>query len=90
MTKRYKEWVSRPLFPEALARLAQHVELDAEAVERVHAPEALRERLAGVDAAIIPAQEFLTRCQHPPTQKPFDLVEIVALLQRLVTRGAPS
>ena len=53
MTKRYKVWVSRPLFPEALARLAQHVELDAEAVERVHAPEQLRERLAGVDAAII-------------------------------------
>ena len=53
MTKRYKVWVSRPLFPEALARLAQYVELDAEAVERVHAPEALRDRLSGVDAAII-------------------------------------
>jgi len=53
MTKRYKVWVSRPLFPEALARLEQHVELHAEAIERVHSPEQLRERLAGVDAAII-------------------------------------
>jgi gluconate 2-dehydrogenase len=53
MTKRYKVCVSRPLFPEALARLEQHVELQAEAIERVHSPEQLRERLAGVDAAII-------------------------------------
>ncbi|HEX5307434.1 MAG TPA: D-glycerate dehydrogenase [Dyella sp.] len=53
MTQRYKVWVSRPLFAEALARLEQHVDLDAEAIERVHAPEQLRTRLAGVDAAII-------------------------------------
>lgn len=53
MTKRYKVWVSRPLFAEALARLDQHVTLDAEAIERVHTPEQLRERLAGVDAAIV-------------------------------------
>ncbi len=53
MTKRYKVWVSRPLFAEALARLDQHVTLDAEAIERVHSPAQLRERLTGVDAAII-------------------------------------
>jgi gluconate 2-dehydrogenase len=53
MTKRYKVWVSRPLFAEALARLDQHVTLDAEAIERVHTPEQLRERLASVDAAIV-------------------------------------
>lgn len=53
MTKRYKVWVSRPLFADALARLDQHVTLDAEAIERVHTPEQLRERLASVDAAIV-------------------------------------
>jgi gluconate 2-dehydrogenase len=53
MTARQKVWVSRPLFPEVLARLAEHLDVDAEAVERRHEPEQLRERLAGVDAAII-------------------------------------
>ncbi|HET6432609.1 D-glycerate dehydrogenase [Dyella sp.] len=53
MTKRYKVWVSRPLFAEALARLDQHVTLVAEATERQHSPAQLRERLADVDAAII-------------------------------------
>lgn len=53
MTKRPSVWVSRPLFADALARLEQHVELHAEAIERVHAPDQLRARLAGVDAAIV-------------------------------------
>lgn len=53
MSKRFKVWVSRPLFPDVLARIAQFVDLDAEAVERVHSPEMLRQRLAGVDGAIV-------------------------------------
>lgn len=57
MSKRPKVWVSRPLFADALARLEQHVELHAEAIERVRTPEQLRERLAGVDAAIIGLSE---------------------------------
>ena len=53
MTARQKVWVSRPLFPEVLARLSEYVDVQAEAVERRHSPEALREHLAGVDAALI-------------------------------------
>lgn len=53
MNARQKVWVSRPLFPEVLARLSDHLEVQAEALERRHTPEQLRERLAGVDAAII-------------------------------------
>lgn len=53
MSKRFKVWVSRPLFADVLARLEQHVDLDAEAVERIHTAQELRERLATVDGAII-------------------------------------
>lgn len=53
MTARQKVWVSRPLFPDVLARLAEYLDVDAEAIERRHTPEHLREHLAGVDAAII-------------------------------------
>ncbi|GAA0696804.1 D-glycerate dehydrogenase [Dyella marensis] len=53
MSARQKVWVSRPLFPEVLARLSEYVDVQAEAIERRHAPEALREHLSGVDGAII-------------------------------------
>ncbi|WNL47679.1 D-glycerate dehydrogenase [Dyella sp. BiH032] len=53
MIARQKVWVSRPLFPDVLARLSEYLEVQAEAVERKHTPEQLREYLAGVDAAII-------------------------------------
>ena len=53
MTARQKVWVSRPLFPDVLARLSEHLDVQAEALERKHTSEQLRERLAGVDAAII-------------------------------------
>lgn len=46
-------WVSRPLFPDVLARLSEHLDVQAEAVERKHSPEELRRHLAEVDAAII-------------------------------------
>jgi len=36
MTARQKVWVSRPLFPEVLARLSEYVDVQAEAVERRH------------------------------------------------------
>ncbi|MGO4699970.1 2-hydroxyacid dehydrogenase [Dyella sp. 2RAB6] len=53
MSARQKVWVSRPLFPEVLARLSEYLDVQAEALERRHAPEELRQHLAGVDAAII-------------------------------------
>ena len=53
MTAKLKVWVSRPLFPEVLARLADHFDVDAEAVERRHSPEELKRKLAGVDAALV-------------------------------------
>ncbi|AND67786.1 hypothetical protein ATSB10_03320 [Dyella thiooxydans] len=53
MSKRLKVWVSRPLFADVLARLEQYVDIDAEAVERVHDAQELKQRLAAVDGAII-------------------------------------
>lgn len=53
MTAKPKVWVSRPLFPDVLARLAQYVEVDAEAVERRHSAEDLQRKLAGVDGAVV-------------------------------------
>ncbi|HUA81810.1 MAG TPA: D-glycerate dehydrogenase [Dyella sp.] len=53
MSKSHSIWVSRPLFPEVLASLAQYVEVHAETAERKHTPEELREKLAAVDGAII-------------------------------------
>jgi gluconate 2-dehydrogenase len=53
MSSRKKVWVSRPLFPDVLARLAEHAEVQAEAVERRHAPEELRAKLAAADGAIV-------------------------------------
>ncbi len=53
MTVKPKVWVARPLFPEVLAQLAEHVEVQAEAVERMRDAAELKEKLAGVDAAIV-------------------------------------
>lgn len=53
MSRRPRIWVSRPLFPDVLARLDQHFEVDAEAVERRHTPAQLRDKLAGVDGALL-------------------------------------
>jgi len=53
MTAKPKVWVSRPLFPDVLARLAEHVELDAEAVEHRHSADELKRKLAGVDGAMV-------------------------------------
>ncbi|HSN30252.1 MAG TPA: ATP-binding protein [Kofleriaceae bacterium] len=35
------------------------------------------------------AQEFVARCEHPPIQKPFDVEDLTAMIDRLV-HGAPS
>lgn len=53
MTAKPKVWVSRPLFPDVLARLAEYVEVDAEAVEHRHSADELKRKLAGVDGAIV-------------------------------------
>jgi gluconate 2-dehydrogenase len=53
MTKHQTIWVSRPLFPEVLASLAQYVELRVETREAKRTPEQLRTRLAKVDGAIV-------------------------------------
>jgi gluconate 2-dehydrogenase len=53
MTAKPKVWVSRPLFPDVLARLAQFFDVDAAAVERRHSAEELKRKLAGVDAAVL-------------------------------------
>ena len=53
MSKLHSVWVSRPLFPEVLAHLAQYVDVHVESTERKHSPAELREKLAGVDGAIV-------------------------------------
>jgi gluconate 2-dehydrogenase len=53
MTAKPKVWISRPLFPDVLARLAEHFDLDAEAVERRHTADELKHKLASVDGAVI-------------------------------------
>jgi gluconate 2-dehydrogenase len=53
MTAKPKVWVSRPLFPDVLARLAEYFDVDAEAVEHRHSAEQLKRKLAGVEGAVV-------------------------------------
>lgn len=53
MSKSQSVWVSRPLFPEVLASLAEYVELRVETDEAPRTPERIREQLADVDGAIV-------------------------------------
>ncbi|RDI98178.1 D-glycerate dehydrogenase [Dyella solisilvae] len=53
MTAKPKVWIARPLFPEVLARLAQHFDIEAEALDRPHDATELKQKLAGVDGAIV-------------------------------------
>ena len=53
MSKSHSVWVSRPLFPEVLATLAQYVEVRAETKETKRSPEQLHDKLANVDGAIV-------------------------------------
>ncbi len=52
-----KVWVSRPLFPEVLARLAEYFEVEAEAHEGKRTPAQLKAKLADVDAAVVGLSE---------------------------------
>ncbi|MBE1162912.1 2-hydroxyacid dehydrogenase [Dyella acidiphila] len=53
MSKQQSVWVSRPLFPEVLASLAQYVDVRVETREARRTPEQLRTKLVKVDGAII-------------------------------------
>jgi glyoxylate/hydroxypyruvate/2-ketogluconate reductase len=53
MTKQQSVWVSRPLFPEVLATLAQHLDVRVETKEAKRTPEQLQAKFAGVDGAVI-------------------------------------
>jgi len=53
MSEKKKVWVSRPVFPEVLARLAERFEVQAETAERRYGADELREKLSGVDGAIV-------------------------------------
>lgn len=53
MSKSHNVWVSRPLFPEVLAHLAQYVDVRAETDERAYDGAELREKLASMDGAIV-------------------------------------
>jgi glyoxylate/hydroxypyruvate/2-ketogluconate reductase len=53
MTKQQSVWVSRPLFPEVLATLAQHLDVRVETKEAKRTPEQLQAKLAGVDGAVV-------------------------------------
>jgi glyoxylate/hydroxypyruvate/2-ketogluconate reductase len=53
MSKSQSVWVSRPLFPEVLASLAQYVDVRTEAKETKRTPEQLHKKLVGVDGAIV-------------------------------------
>jgi gluconate 2-dehydrogenase len=52
-----KVWVSRPLFPDVLAHLADHVEVTAETVEGIRTADQMRAKLADVDGAIVGLSE---------------------------------
>src|SRR5690242_12750472 len=53
MTGKPRVWISRPTFPDIIARLEPHFEVAAEAAETVFAPAELAGRLASSDAAIV-------------------------------------
>src|SRR5690349_18887473 len=53
MTGKPRVWISRPTFPDIVARLEPHFQVTAEADERVFAPADLADRLASLDAAIV-------------------------------------
>lgn len=53
MSRSHSVWVSRQLFPEVLASLAQYVDVSVENKEAKRTPEQLHEKLAHVDGAIV-------------------------------------
>jgi gluconate 2-dehydrogenase len=57
MSTKRKVWVSRPLFPDVLAHLADYVDVEAETVEGIRTPAQLKAKLADVDGAILGLSE---------------------------------
>jgi glyoxylate/hydroxypyruvate/2-ketogluconate reductase len=53
MSKQQTVWVSRPLFPEVLATLAQYVDVRLESKESKRTPDQLQAKLAHVDGAFV-------------------------------------
>ncbi len=53
MSRRPRVWISRPTFPDLVARLEAHFEVSAEAQEKKFDPAELAGRLADQDAAIV-------------------------------------
>ena len=53
MTDKQRVWVSRPIFPEVVDRLREHVEVLAEPVDRVRDAAQLKAILAEVDGAVL-------------------------------------
>lgn len=53
MSNKPKVWIAHPIFEEALARLREHVEVDAATQQQSWTPAQLRERLAEVDGAMV-------------------------------------
>ena len=57
MADRPRVWVSRPTFPDIIARLDEHFEVTAEAVEIKFSPAELAVKMADQDAAIVGLKE---------------------------------
>ncbi|MBQ4853298.1 D-glycerate dehydrogenase [Rhodanobacter sp. B2A1Ga4] len=53
MTSKPRVWISRPTFPDIVARLEPHFEVTAEPEERKFSPAELAAKLAGQDAVIV-------------------------------------
>jgi glyoxylate/hydroxypyruvate/2-ketogluconate reductase len=59
MADRPKVWVSRPTFPDIVARLDEHFEVTSEPEEIKFSPAELAAKLAGQDAAIVGLKEHI-------------------------------
>ena len=57
MTEQPRVWVSRPTFPDVIARLEPHFQVAAEPAEAKFTPAELATKLAGCDAAIVGLKE---------------------------------
>jgi gluconate 2-dehydrogenase len=54
-------WVSRPVFPDVVARLEANFEVRAETADNVYSPADMRAKLAGVDAAVVGLNDRIDR-----------------------------
>jgi gluconate 2-dehydrogenase len=59
MTERLRVWISRPTFPDIVARLEPHFTVSAEAEERKFSSPELAAKLAGQDAVIVGLKEHI-------------------------------